>query len=168
MLVSRGRQLLQQTVTDHMDIGLVGHPVEQGQRLQTHKDELLTLNDVDRQMLKASTGCHMTPECKKKGKCMFYTAKYPVCWTAKSGLHFPPLVDLFIPTPTRLLREAFQPGSNYVRTQVTHISTTVYINMAEADAECEMCYECSCDYQDFGHCNHIAFDIVSWGSCFGR
>ena len=39
---------------------------------------------------------------------------------------FPPLVDLFIPTPTRLLREAFQPGSNYVRTQVTHISITVY------------------------------------------
>ena len=42
------------------------------------------------------------------------------------------------------------------------------MEMAEAVAGCEMCYECSCDYQDFGHCNHIACDVVSWGSCFGR
>ena len=42
----------------------------------------------------------------KKGN--FYIAQYPVCWTAQSALHFlPPLADLFIPTPTRLLREAF-------------------------------------------------------------
>ena len=34
----------------------------------------------------------------------FYIAQYPVHWTAKSALHFlPPLTDLFIPTPTRLL-----------------------------------------------------------------
>ena len=38
----------------------------------------------------------------------FYIAQYPVRWTAQSALHFlPPLADLFIPTPTRLLREAF-------------------------------------------------------------
>ena len=37
----------------------------------------------------------------------FYIAQYPVRWTAQSALHFlPPLADLFIPTPTRLLREA--------------------------------------------------------------
>ncbi len=45
----------------------------------------------------------------KKGS--FYIAQlgqYPVRWTAQSALHFlPPLADLFIPTPTRLLREAF-------------------------------------------------------------
>ena len=36
-------------------------------------------------------------------------APYPVRWTAQSALHFlPPLTDLFIPTSTRLLREAFQ------------------------------------------------------------
>ena len=38
----------------------------------------------------------------------FYIAQYPVRWTAQSALHFlPPLADLFIPTPTQLLREAF-------------------------------------------------------------
>ena len=43
-----------------------------------------------------------------KGKCIFYIAQYPVRWTAQSDLHFlPPLADLFIRTPTRLLREAF-------------------------------------------------------------
>ena len=43
-----------------------------------------------------------------KGKGSFYIAQYPVRWTAQSALHFlPPLTDLFIPTPTRLLREAF-------------------------------------------------------------
>ena len=32
-------------------------------------------------------------------KVWFYIALYPVHWTAQSGLHFPPLADLFIPTP---------------------------------------------------------------------
>ena len=45
-------------------------------------------------------------DIKKKGS--FYIAQYPVRWTAQSALHFlPPLADLFIPTPTWLLREAF-------------------------------------------------------------
>ncbi len=49
----------------------------------------------------------------KKGKVTFsdpsfYIAQYPVRRTAQSALRFlPPLADLFIPTPTRLLREAF-------------------------------------------------------------
>ena len=34
--------------------------------------------------------------CKKV---WFYIALYPVHWTAQSALHFPPLADLFIPTP---------------------------------------------------------------------
>ena len=29
----------------------------------------------------------------------FYIALYPVRWTAQSASHFPPLADLFIPTP---------------------------------------------------------------------
>ena len=37
--------------------------------------------------------------CKKKVKVWFYIALYPVHWTAQSALHFPPLADLFIPTP---------------------------------------------------------------------
>ena len=42
-----------------------------------------------------------------KGKGSFNIAQYPVRWTAQSALHFlPPLTDMFIPTPTRLLREA--------------------------------------------------------------
>ena len=36
---------------------------------------------------------------KKKVKVWFYIALYPVRWTAQSSLHFPPLADLFIPTP---------------------------------------------------------------------
>ena len=34
-----------------------------------------------------------------KVKVWFYIALYPVRWTAQSALHFPPLADLFIPTP---------------------------------------------------------------------
>ena len=33
------------------------------------------------------------------GMVWFYIALYPVRWTAQSALHFPPLADLFIPTP---------------------------------------------------------------------
>ena len=36
---------------------------------------------------------------KVKVKVWFYIALYPVHWTAQSALHFPPLADLFIPTP---------------------------------------------------------------------
>ena len=36
---------------------------------------------------------------KKKKKIWFYIALYLVHWTAQSALHFPPLADLFIPTP---------------------------------------------------------------------
>ena len=36
---------------------------------------------------------------KVKVKVWFYIALYPVRWTAQSALHFPPLADLFIPTP---------------------------------------------------------------------
>ena len=39
---------------------------------------------------------------------------------------FPPLTDLFIPTPTRMLLEAFLPCKKYVQRLFTHISTTVY------------------------------------------
>ena len=35
----------------------------------------------------------------KVKKVWFYIALYPVRWTAQSALHFPPLADLFIPTP---------------------------------------------------------------------
>ena len=45
----------------------------------------------------------------KKGEVMFYIAQYPVRWTAQSALNvLPSLADLFIPRPTRLLREAFK------------------------------------------------------------
>ena len=41
-------------------------------------------------------------------KVVFYIAQYPVRRTAQSALHcLPSLADLLIPTPTRLLREAF-------------------------------------------------------------
>ena len=38
---------------------------------------------------------------------MVKVAQYPVCSIAQSALHFTPLADLSIPTPTRLLLEAF-------------------------------------------------------------
>ena len=40
--------------------------------------------------------CHML---RFKKKVWFYIALYPVRWTAQSALPFPPLADLFIPTP---------------------------------------------------------------------
>ena len=52
-----------------------------------------------------STGAEMSNSSKK---CSFYIAQYPVSWTAQRALHFlPSLADMFIPTPTQLLREAF-------------------------------------------------------------
>ena len=45
-----------------------------------------------------------------------------------NALHFPPLEDLLIPTPTRLLREVFQLARiNYTRILFTHISPAVYM-----------------------------------------
>ena len=56
---------------------------------------------------------------KKKGKGSFYIAQYPVRRTAQSAVHFlPSLVDLFIPTPTRLLREAFYSHATTVYSKV--------------------------------------------------
>ena len=37
--------------------------------------------------------------CCRGSSLWFYIALYPVRWTAQSALHFPPLADLFIPTP---------------------------------------------------------------------
>ena len=51
---------------------------------------------------------HIFLACNNKDTVHFYIAQYPVHWTAQSALHFlPPLADLFIPTPTSLLLEAF-------------------------------------------------------------
>ena len=45
-------------------------------------------------------GGHLaTKKTYEKKKVWFYIALYPVHWTAQSALHFPPLADLFIPTP---------------------------------------------------------------------
>ena len=44
---------------------------------------------------------------KKGNLVVFYIAQYPARWTAQSTEHFLPSTDLFISTPTRLLREAF-------------------------------------------------------------
>ena len=42
----------------------------------------------------------MTTRSKgKEVKVWFYIVLYPVRWTAQSALHFPPLANLFIPTP---------------------------------------------------------------------
>ena len=42
---------------------------------------------------------HYVFAIKVKVKVWFYIALYPVRWSAQSALHFPPLADLFIPTP---------------------------------------------------------------------
>ena len=58
----------------------------------------------------------------------FYTAQYPVRWTAQTSKLFTlqSLTDLFIPTPTRLLWEAFSHTIITAWRLLTHISTTVY------------------------------------------
>ena len=66
----------------------------EGEIKRAKKIEEMTLDEVD--------------WLKGKGKCSFYIAQYPVRWTAQTALNvLPSLTDLFIPTPTRLLREAF-------------------------------------------------------------
>ena len=62
--------------------------------------------DLRYQTLKKATEQHKWSDItnrgcfkKKKVKVWFYIALYPVHWTAQSALHFPPLADLFIPTP---------------------------------------------------------------------
>ena len=70
--------------------------------------------------------------CPKKLKCIFlyrpYSALGPIqsVGPLKACYIFPPMADLFVPTPTRLLREAFGPCSNYAQRLLTNISTTVY------------------------------------------
>ena len=54
----------------------------------------------------------------------FYIAQYPVRWTAQRALHFPPLADLFIPTPTWLLLEALTSRAAIAQRLFTHMSTT--------------------------------------------
>ena len=58
---------------------------------------------VEHNMLKKISFLHdKSTNCsplKVKVKVWFYIALYPVHWTAQSALHFPPLADLFIPTP---------------------------------------------------------------------
>ena len=50
---------------------------------------------------------HLLPQTYHDNVC-FYIVQYPVHWTAQSTLHLlTSLTDLFIPTPTRLLRKAF-------------------------------------------------------------
>ena len=89
----------------------------------------------------------MMPRCTKINSCHFDFNSYPstksiskffkvkvrILHSAVSSpldhsnsftLHL--LADLFIPTPTRLLCEAFYTGSNYARRLLTHISTAVY------------------------------------------
>ena len=73
---------------------------------------------------------------KKKGS--FYIAQYPVRWTAQSVVHLlPSLADLFIPTPTRLQREAFYTSHAAITRNdyITHISTTVYSQILIYTAE---------------------------------
>ena len=59
----------------------------------------------------ASEHIHSPVGPVKKGS--FYIAQYPVRWTAQRALHFPPLTDLFIPTPF-----SASPGSILARQQL--------------------------------------------------
>ena len=58
---------------------------------------------------------------EKQLKVCSYIVQYPVCWTIQSGLHFTPLADLFIPTPTQLLWEAFSHTAITARRLFIHI-----------------------------------------------
>ena len=63
--------------------------------------------------LNVSVQCRISASMGKKGS--FYIAQYPVRWTAQSALHFlPPLADLFIPAPTRIL-----PGKSSSQAAIT-------------------------------------------------
>ena len=63
---------------------------------------------------------------RKKKDMFLYSAVSSPLDRSKLFTLFLPLTDLFIPTQTRLLQEAFKPCSNYAHRLNTHISTTVY------------------------------------------
>ena len=67
--------------------------------------------------------------CKMKVTVCFYIAQYPVRWTAQSALHFTPLTDLFIPTPSILATQQF------CAKIFIHISTTVHSHVLIYTAE---------------------------------
>ena len=64
-----------------------------------------TVVDAHTRRLRTHKRCHrartrdVNATHARKKKIWFYIALYPVRWTAQSALHFPPLADLFIPTP---------------------------------------------------------------------
>ena len=63
-----------------------------------------------------------------------YIVLYPVRKTAQSVLHFTPLVDLFIPKPSRPF-EAFSHSAISARRLFVHISTSVCIQVLVYTAE---------------------------------
>ena len=84
-----------------------GNAHHSGTSLLLRSSTALSISDRDNEVV-VLQGLTSYSLAMKKVKGSFYIAQYPVCWTAQIALHFlPSLADLFIPTPTRLLREAF-------------------------------------------------------------
>ena len=59
-------------------------------------------------------------------KYVLIIARYPDCQADGSALHFTPITDLFFPTPTWLLWEAFSHNAITAQILFTHISTPFY------------------------------------------
>ena len=73
-------------------------------RRKVYLDAEITLSNQVEATAIAGVGCQIETEegvavTEVKKKVWFYIALYPVHLTAQSALHFPPLADLFIPTP---------------------------------------------------------------------
>ena len=94
--------------------------------MQTYLIIITHLLPNDSKVLKGGSGSILLHAGGKKVKtCFVYSL---VSSPLDRSKHFTlyPLADLFIPTSTRLLCEAFWPCSNYAQRLITCISTTVY------------------------------------------
>ena len=84
----------------------------------------VTIDTVYSRSTKIVSGYPST--CKKtssKGTLLYSTLSSP--WDCSTYLPVHPLVHLFIPTPSQLLREAFSHAAIILRRLFVHISTTV-------------------------------------------
>ena len=72
-----------------------GKSFARSERLNVHK----RIHAVVKPFTCGTCGKSFVRSVKVKVKVWFYIELYPVRWTAQSALHFPPLADLFIPTP---------------------------------------------------------------------
>ena len=118
-------------------------------------------------------------------KVWFYIALYPVRWTAQSALHFPPLADLFIPTPfsaslgsilaMQQLRNdyslTFHQGEIIKQLQAELRNIKLSTSLVPVSTPSRLCWTCSSPQHFQRNCPHFtgqSFGPPRWNGPFGQ